>query len=62
MTDESGQEVDIRSALGVPGAAAEADADAVAAGDDAEVLAETDPDAGLEGGAAEGIDSDDAEA
>jgi len=62
VTDESGQEVDIRAALGVPGPAAEADANAVAAGDDAEVLAETDPDAGLEGGAAEGTDSDDAEA
>jgi trigger factor len=62
VTDESGQEVDIRAALGGPGPAAEADANAVAAGDDAEVLAETDPDAGLEGGAAEGTDSDDAEA
>jgi trigger factor len=62
VTDESGQEVDIRAALGVPGPAAEADANAVAAVDDAEVLAETDPDAGLEGDAAEGTDSDDAEA
>jgi trigger factor len=62
VTDESGHEVDIRAALGAPVADAEAAADAVAAEDDAEVMAETDPDAELEDGAAEDADSDDAEA
>ena len=61
VTDESGHEVDIKAALGAPPAGA-ADADAVAAGDDAEVMAETDPDAGPDDAAAEGGDSDDAEA
>jgi trigger factor len=62
VTDESGHAVDIRAAMGAPVAAAEAAADAVAAEDDAEVMAETDPDAALQDGAAEGGDSDDAEA
>jgi len=62
VTDESGHEVDIKAALGGPVPAAAADANAVAVGDDAEVMAETDPDATLSGGAAEGGDSDDAEA
>ena len=61
VTDESGHEVDIKAALGAPPAGAAA-ADAVAAGDDAEVMAETDPDAGPDDAAAEGGDSDDAEA
>ena len=58
VTDESGHEVDVKAALGAPVAAAEA----VAAEDDAEVMAETDPDAELEDGAAEDGDSDDPEA
>jgi trigger factor len=62
VTDESGHEVDIKAALGAPVADAEAAGDAIAAEDDAEVMAETDPDAELEDGAAEDGDSDDAEA
>jgi trigger factor len=56
VTDESGHEVDIKAALGAPVAAPEADA--VAADDDAEVMAETDPDAELEDGAAEDGDAE----
>jgi len=62
VTDESGHEVDIKAALGAPVAAAEAAGDAVAAEDDAEVMAETDPDAEFEDGAADDGDSDDDEA
>jgi trigger factor len=62
VTDESGHEVDIKAALGAPVAVAEDAADAVAAEDDAEVMAETDPDAELEDGTAEDGDADDAEA
>jgi trigger factor len=66
VTDESGHEVDIKAALGAPVAGAEAAGEAVAAGDDAEVMAETDPDASLSGGAAEAeqdnAGEDDAEA
>jgi trigger factor len=53
VTDESGHEVDIKAALNAPAGAVE---DAVAADDDAEVMAETDPDAdegGTEGSAVE---------
>jgi trigger factor len=62
VTDESGHEIDIKAALGAPVAAAEAAGEAVAAEDDAEVMAETDPDAELEDVAADGGDSGDAEA
>jgi trigger factor len=58
VTDESGHEVDIKAALNAPVAGA---GNAGAAGDDAEVMAETDPDAEPED-AAEGGDSDGAEA
>jgi trigger factor len=61
VTDESGHEVDIKAALNAPVAGAVAADDAGAAGDDAEVMAETDPDAEPED-AAEGGDSDGAEA
>ena len=58
VTDESGHEVDIKAALNAPVAGA---GNAGAAGDDAEVMAETDPDAEPED-AAEGGGSDGAEA
>jgi len=58
VTDEAGHEVDIKAALNAPVAGA---GNAGAAGDDAEVMAETDPDAEPED-AAEGGGSDGAEA
>jgi trigger factor len=60
VSDESGHEIDIKAALGAPVAGAEVAGDAVAAEDDAEVMAETDPDAGLSDDADDA--ADDAEA
>jgi trigger factor len=63
VSDESGHEIDIKAALGAPVAGAEVAGDAVAAEDDAEVMAETDPDAGLSDDADDADDAaDDAEA
>ncbi len=61
VTDESGHEVDIKAALGASAAGAAVADDAVAAGDDAEVMAETDPDAAPEDGAADDGAQDGAE-
>jgi trigger factor len=53
VTDESGHEVDIKAALNAPAQADEAAEGAVAADDDAEVMAETDPGADAEASTAD---------
>jgi trigger factor len=53
VTDESGHEVDIKAALNAPAQADEAAEGAVAADDDAEVMAETDSGADAEASTAD---------